>query len=122
MPSAGATTLEFDDVHVYYGRAHVLQGVTLSVGDQPLGLLGRNGMGKTTLCQALMGLVPIAAGDIRVGGTSLRGRKPHEIASLGVGYVPQGRRIFPSLTVDEHLRLMAGDRAHRGAWTPDRIY
>lgn len=115
--------LEIADLHVYHGRAHILQGVTLAVGSAPVALLGRNGMGKTTLCQALMGLIPIASGSIRFGGVSLAGRKPHEIANLGIGYVPQGRRIFPSLSVDEHLRLMQRAGSGRaGGWTPARIY
>ena len=115
--------LEITDLHVYHGRAHILQGVTLAVGTEPVALLGRNGMGKTTLCQALMGLIPIASGSIRFGGISLVGRKPHEIASLGIGYVPQGRRIFPSLSVDEHLRLMQHAGSGRaGGWTPARVY
>ena len=115
--------LEVIDLHVYHGRAHILQGVNLQVATEPVALLGRNGMGKTTLCQALMGLVPVASGDIRFAGVSLVGRKPHEIANLGIGYVPQGRRIFPSLSVDEHLRLMQRAGSSRaGGWTPNRIY
>ena len=121
MDSAGAR-LEIRDLHAYYGRAHVLQGVSLDVRDAPVALLGRNGMGKTTLCQALMGLTP-SSGEARFGGVSLIGRKPHEIASLGIGYVPQGRRVFPSLTVDEHLRLMQGcQRARAGRWTIRLVY
>ena len=114
--------LEISDVHVAYGRAQVLHGVSLHVGSEPVALLGRNGMGKTTLCQALLGLVPLTSGEIRFGGVSLRGRKPHEIAKLGIGYVPQGRRIFPSLSVDEHLRLMEQKRPPAGGWTAARVY
>jgi branched-chain amino acid transport system ATP-binding protein len=122
VPSAAAQ-LEIRDLHVYHGRAHVLQGVSLDVGDAPVALLGRNGMGKTTLCQALMGLIPVASGEIRFGGVSLLGRKPHEIANGGIGYVPQGRRIFPSLSVDEHLRLMERNGPPNGkGWTARRVY
>jgi branched-chain amino acid transport system ATP-binding protein len=103
-----------------YGRSHVLQGITLDVGYAPLSIIGRNGMGKTTLCQVLMGLVPAAAGSIRFAGVELAGRRPHDIAARGIGYVPQGRRIFASLTVDEHLRLAARRGAPR--WTVARIY
>jgi branched-chain amino acid transport system ATP-binding protein len=121
--ASGEGQLEIVDLHVYHGRAHVLQGVQLIVAAEPVALLGRNGMGKTTLCQAIMGLIPVASGDIRFDGVSLIGRKPHEIASLGIGYVPQGRRIFPSLSVDEHLRLMQNAGSGRaGGWTPARIY
>ncbi len=122
--------LEIRDLNVYYGRAHILQGVGLSVGAEPVAVLGRNGMGKTTLCQALMGLVPIASGAIRFGGAELAGRRPYQTAAAGFGYVPQGRRIFPSLSVHEHLRLVAGrrvgtaaDRPRNGrSWTIERVY
>jgi branched-chain amino acid transport system ATP-binding protein len=121
--------LQVDDLNVYYGPAHILQGVTLRVGSEPLALLGRNGMGKTTLCQALMGLVPPASGSIRFGGKELAGEKPYKIASAGIGYVPQGRRIFPSLTVHEHLRIVPSRNGRGGTsnqprqrWTIDRIY
>ena len=115
--------LEVRDLHVYYGPAHILQGVDLAVGAEPLALLGRNGMGKTTLCQALMGLVPAARGSIRFDGMSIANRAPYKIASSGIGYVPQGRRIFPSLSVAEHLRLVAGRSGKRGeGWTIDRVY
>ena len=85
-----------------------------------LSLVGRNGMGKTTLCKAILGLIPAASGTIRFLGEELTGRTPAEIARLGLGYVPQGRRLWPSLTVDEHLRLATG--ASRPQWTVPRIY
>jgi branched-chain amino acid transport system ATP-binding protein len=111
--------LEIRDLNVHYGSAHVLQGVDLTVGSTPLSLVGRNGMGKSTLCNALLGLVP-AEGSINFGGIELVGRQPHEIARAGIGYVPQGRRVFPSLSVDEHLRLVA--RRNGAAWTIARIW
>jgi len=129
--------LEVRDLNVYYGRAHVLQGVTLDVGAAPVALLGRNGMGKTTLCQAVMGLVPVASGEVRFDGVALVGRKPYQVAGAGLGYVPQGRRIFPSLSVHEHLRMLSGRAGRRtagaagsgsgsggggGRWTVDRVY
>jgi branched-chain amino acid transport system ATP-binding protein len=115
--------LEVDGLNVYYGPAHVLQDVRIRVGSKPLAVLGRNGMGKTTLCQALMGLVPVASGSIRFDGQEFSGRKPYKIASAGLGYVPQGRRIFPSLSVDEHLRLVPRRRGNRGsAWSMSRVY
>lgn len=109
-------------LHVYYGRAHVLNGVDLQVAAAPVALVGRNGMGKTTLCKALLGLVPVSGGEIRVDGALLTHGKPHAIANAGVGYVPQGRRIFPSLTVEEHLRLLARRRDGGATWTIERVY
>jgi branched-chain amino acid transport system ATP-binding protein len=117
--------LAVDDLNVYYGPAHILQGITLQAGSEPLALLGRNGMGKTTLCQALMGLVPAASGSIRFDGYELVGEKPYQIAERGIGYVPQGRRIFPSLSVHEHLRLVPSRSKSsngRERWTIARIY
>ncbi|MET0650867.1 MAG: ABC transporter permease [Hyphomicrobiaceae bacterium] len=112
--------LEIRALNVYYGASHALQGVDLSLKAGVLSVVGRNGMGKTTLCKAIMGLVPVASGSINFAGQSLTGLAPADIAQLGIGYVPQGRRLWPSLTVDEHLRLMDGRR--KGAWTIDRIY
>ncbi|MCB1363468.1 MAG: ABC transporter permease [Rhodobacteraceae bacterium] len=111
--------LEVRDLNVYYGRSHALQGVDLRLDRGVLSVVGRNGMGKTTLCKAIMGLVPVASGDISFGGRSLVGKSPAEIARMGIGYVPQGRRLWKSLTVDEHLKLVA---ARGGAWTVERIY
>jgi uncharacterized protein (UPF0261 family)/ABC-type branched-subunit amino acid transport system ATPase component len=115
-----APALEIRALNVYYGASHALQGVDLSLKNGVLSVVGRNGMGKTTLCKAIMGLAPVASGSINFAGQSLIGLAPADIAQLGIGYVPQGRRLWPSLTVDEHLRLMAGRR--QGAWTIDRIY
>ena len=109
-------------LHVHYGRSHALQGVDLELPRGVLGVVGRNGMGKTTLCQAIMGLVPASAGSIRFKGEELVGRSPTEIARLGIGYVPQGRRLWRSLTVDEHLQLVAGTGRSRGPWSIERIY
>jgi branched-chain amino acid transport system ATP-binding protein len=100
--------LEVKDLHSYYGAAHVLQGVTLSVPDGALiGLLGRNGMGKTTLIRSIMGMSPpvIQAGSILYDGQDLVGKSPHVVASQGIGLCPQGRRIFPSLSVVENLTI-----------------
>jgi len=115
--------LEVKDLNVYHGQAHILQGVSLIVGSEPIALLGRNGMGKTTLCQALMGLLPIAQGDVFFEGTKLSGRKPYQIASLGIGYIPQGRRIFPSLSVHEHMLLLRNSKNQsKRRWTIESIY
>ena len=117
---SNAPILEIKDLDVYYGRAHALQGISLSLGHGVLAVVGRNGMGKTTLCNAVTGLVP-ARGSVKFAGTELLGMPPNEITERGVGYVPQGRRVWPSLSVDEHLRL-AEKSARQGDWTPERIY
>ncbi len=115
-----APALEIRGLNVYYGASHALQGVDLKLQGGVLSVVGRNGMGKTTLCKAIMGLVPVSSGSISFGGRSLVGLSPADIAQLGIGYVPQGRRLWRSLTVDEHLKLVAGRR--KGQWTVDRIY
>jgi branched-chain amino acid transport system ATP-binding protein len=115
--------LAVEDLHAYYGPAHVLQGVSFELGDEPIAIVGRNGMGKTTLCAAIMGIrPPRATGSIRVRGSELLGKASYRIARLGVGYVPQGRRLFPSLSVEEHLRIVEGRRNGASRWTPARVY
>ena len=112
--------LVVDNLDVYYGRAHAVQGVSLTLERGVIAVVGRNGMGKTTLCNAITGLVP-AAGSVRLAGEEILGLPPNAITERGVGYVPQGRRVWQSLSVDEHLRLAArGGR--RGPWTVERIY
>jgi uncharacterized protein (UPF0261 family)/ABC-type branched-subunit amino acid transport system ATPase component len=112
--------LEIDRLNVHYGRAHALQDVSLSLGEGVLSVVGRNGMGKTTLCNAITGLVR-ATGSARFLGQELIGLPPHRITALGIAYVPQGRRVWPSLTVHEHFQLTGG-RRKAGAWTIDRVY
>ncbi|MCK1654682.1 ABC transporter permease [Bradyrhizobium sp. 149] len=115
-----AAALEIRGLDVYYGHSHALQGVDLTLEAGVFSVVGRNGMGKSTLCKAIMGLVPVSGGSIRVRGDDITRQPPAPIARLGVGYVPQGRRLWRSLSVDEHLQLAAGLR--RGAWTVERIY
>jgi ABC-type branched-subunit amino acid transport system ATPase component len=115
-----APALEVKGLDVYYGHSHALQGVDLTLESGVSAVVGRNGMGKTTLCKAIMGLVPVSGGSVRLGGADITGWSPARIARAGVGYVPQGRRLWRSLSVDEHLRLAAGIR--RGPWTVERIY
>ena len=117
MPDPHA--LEIRDLHVFYGPSHALQGVNLELSAGVHAVVGRNGMGKTTLCNAIMGLLPVQRGSIRMAGEELVGLAPYRIANRGVGYTPQGRRLWPSLTVNEHLRLAWTGSA---AWTVDRIY
>jgi branched-chain amino acid transport system ATP-binding protein len=115
-----APLLELEDVHAFYGSAHILEGVSLSMGVEAVALIGRNGMGKSTLCNTIMGLCRETKGSIKVAGREVRGRLPYVVAAEGVGYVPQGRRLFPSLSVDEHLRMIRA--ARKGRWTPAAIY
>jgi uncharacterized protein (UPF0261 family)/ABC-type branched-subunit amino acid transport system ATPase component len=115
-----APILEVRGLDVYYGRSHALQGVDLTLDSGVLSVVGRNGMGKTTLCKTIMGLVRATGGSVRMGGEDLLSLQPAQVARLGVGYVPQGRRLWRSLTVDEHLRMIAGLR--RGTWTVERVY
>ena len=115
----GQAVLSVRGLHVYYGASHALQGVDISLGEGVHAVLGRNGMGKTTLCNAIMGLAPIKAGTIRFEGNDITGLPANKIAARGIGYTPQGRRLWPSLTVDEHLRLSA---VAQSAWPVERIY
>jgi uncharacterized protein (UPF0261 family)/ABC-type branched-subunit amino acid transport system ATPase component len=119
--SSPAPVLQIRGLNVFYGHSHALQGVDLTLDHGVLSVVGRNGMGKTTLCKTIMGLVRASSGSVRFAGEELIGLNPAQVARLGVGYVPQGRRLWRSLTVDEHLRLTAGSR-RRGAWTVERIY
>ncbi|MDD7971637.1 ABC transporter ATP-binding protein [Roseinatronobacter alkalisoli] len=111
--------LDIRDLHVRFGKATILQGVSLSVQDKPLSVVGRNGMGKTTMCLALMGMVP-ATGSARLDGQEVLGLGTGRVARQGIALVPQGRRMFPSLSVHEHLLLVA----QRGSppWTIERVY
>jgi len=111
-----APLLVVEGLDVYYGRAHALQAVSLQLGQGVLGIVGRNGMGKTTLCNAITGLVQ-ASGSVRLAGEEVLGLSPNQITQRGIAYVPQGRRVWPSLTVDETLKLVA--RKKRDV---DRVY
>jgi len=104
-----APLLAVQGLDVYYGRAHALQGVSLSLSRGVLGIVGRNGMGKTTLCNAITGLVA-GRGSVRLAGEEILGLSPNAITHRGIAYVPQGRRVWPSLSVDETLRLVASHK------------
>ncbi len=118
---ADTPLLQVEDLQVYYGQSHVLQGVSLTLPDGILAIVGRNGMGKTTLCRAIMGMTRAAGGSVRLKGREILGLEPNAVVGHGIGYVPQGRRVWPSLTVDEHLRL-AQRSGRKGPWTVERIY
>jgi len=117
------TALKAIDVHVYYGHSHILHGVNFTLGrGEAVGLMGRNGMGKSTLLKALVGIVAPQRGEVWVGGRSTQGMPVHEVAQLGVAYVPEGRGIFPNLSVRENLTVAA--RAGLGGvrdWTFERV-
>ena len=121
--SAGAAPLlAVADLDAFYAGAHVLHGVSFSMDSESVAIIGRNGMGKTTLCAAIMGLTPPrASGSVKLEGSELLGTPSYKVARAGIGYVPQGRRLFPSLTVDEHLKIAAA-RNGRGSWTAERVY
>jgi branched-chain amino acid transport system ATP-binding protein len=115
--------LRVEGLSGYYGTAHVLQDVSFEMAAEPVALIGRNGMGKTTLCKTIVGLLGAtghSSGSVRLEGTELHGRPAYKIAKAGVGYVPQGRRLFTSLTVDEHLQIVGAPSG--AAWTPARVY
>ncbi len=112
--------LAVEDVHGYYGTAHVLEGVSFAMGAEPVALIGRNGMGKSTLCAAIVGLLATATGSVRLEGRELLGKPAYKVAGAGIGFVPQGRRLFQSLTVDEHLQIVGAPA--KAAWTPARVY
>jgi branched-chain amino acid transport system ATP-binding protein len=100
------TMLHLVDVHTYYGDSHVLQGVTLDVRKGSVtAVLGRNGVGKTTMCRTVVGFTPARAGRVVFGGADITRMPPHRIHGMHLGLVPQGRRVFPSLTVHEHLAI-----------------
>ena len=114
--------LEVDGVHAYYGKSHILQGVTLRVGEgEIVSLLGRNGAGRSTVVKTIMGLVP-PVGRIAFRGARIDGLAPHRIARLGLGYVPEDREIFPSLSVQENLRLGMKNAQPSGRWSVDDVY
>jgi branched-chain amino acid transport system ATP-binding protein len=122
-PAASTPVLEIAGLDAFYGSAHVLQSLSCSVGSRTTGIIGRNGMGKSTLCNVIMGLPPAKArGSITFGGEEILGKPSYDICRRGLAIVPQGRRIFSSLTTDEHLRMLSKKLATRGTWTVDAVY
>jgi branched-chain amino acid transport system ATP-binding protein len=118
-----APILEARGLHTYYGASHILRGVDFSIRTgEAVGLMGRNGMGKTTLIRTLLGQTPPRRGEVKVNGQDMTGAAPHRIAREGIGYVPEGRGIFPNLTVRENL-LMAARSGPGGKrdWTYERV-
>jgi branched-chain amino acid transport system ATP-binding protein len=115
-------TLELSRVDTYYGTSHVLQGIDLRVGEgESVALLGRNGVGKTTTLRTIMGLTPARAGAIRFQGRDVRGLPADAIARLGIAYVPDDHRIFPTLTADENLEIARRVARRDGWWNRERV-
>ncbi len=114
--------LEVEDLHAYYGKSHILQGISFHIAEgEIVSLLGRNGAGRSTTIKTIIGQVP-PHGVIRFKGERIDGRPPHEIARRGLGYVPEDREIFPALTVRENLRLGMKSAAAKGRWSIDDIF
>lgn len=115
--------LELVDIHTYYGESHVLQGVSLKIeSGSVVALMGRNGMGKTTTVNSIIGFAPPRRGKVIFKGEEITHLQPHKIPQLGIALIPQGRRIFPSLSVKENLTMAARGGRNGDAWTLDRIY
>jgi len=115
--------LKLIDVHTFYSDSYVLQGISLDVKEgSAVTLLGRHGMGKTTTIRSVIGFTPPRTGNIIFKGRDIIGLKPQKIAQMGIGLVPQGRRIFPSLSVKENLTMSARDIGNPEAWSLDKIY
>jgi len=113
--------LELNDIHTYYGRSHILQGVSMNLQKgEVICLLGRNGAGKTTTLRSIMGFTPPKKGSIRFEGVDLAKMPPYEICRLGIGYVPQDRRIFPTLSVEDNLEVV--ERRVENGWTTEKIF
>jgi len=115
--------IEARGIHAYYGASHVLHGVDLVVHrGETIGLMGRNGMGKTTLIRSILGLLPPRSGEVRVRGRNMTGAAPHAIARAGIAYVPEGRGVFPNLSVHENLVMAARPGPDgRREWTYERV-
>jgi len=115
--------LELREINTYYGNRHILHGVSIEVkAGTVVALLGRNGMGKTTTMRTIIGFTPPRSGSIRFSGKDIAGMPPEKIARSGIGLVPQGRMIFPSLSVAENLTIAARGATTDDAWTLDKIY
>jgi branched-chain amino acid transport system ATP-binding protein len=115
--------LEVKDIHTYYGLSHILFGVSLTVSKgEIVCLLGRNGAGKSTIMRSIMGLTPPRQGTVAFNGDNITGRKPHLVARMGVGYVPDDRRVFADLTVGENLEISDRTGGNLQPWDRDRVY
>ncbi len=115
--------LEVQEIHTYYGLSHILFGISLKVsGGEIVALLGRNGAGKSTTMKSIMGLAPPKRGMIRFKGESAKGKKPYQLARWGMGFVPDNRRVFADLTVDDNLEISERRTGGATSWTRETIY
>ena len=122
VKSKNNNILELEDIHTYYGRSHIIQGLSMQIEDrESVSILGRNGVGKTTTMRSIMGLTPPSSGQIVINGQVTSKWPPHRIAKLGVAYVPADRDIFPGLNVEENLQIAARGKGN-GGWTLESIY
>ena len=120
--AADTPILEATGIHAWYGSSHVLHGVDIAIArGETVGLLGRNGMGKSTLIRTLLGHVTQREGRIHIAGRDLSRGRPHQVARLGVAYVPEGRGVFPNLSVRENLVMAARAAQGPAGWTLDRV-
>jgi branched-chain amino acid transport system ATP-binding protein len=115
--------LELVDIHTYYGESYILQGISMEVGESSVvALLGRNGMGKTTTIRSIIGFTPPRRGILRFKGKKITCLPSYQIAEMGIGLVPQGRRIFPSLSVKENLSMAAKIGSGKQSWSLEKVY
>ena len=123
-PEPARMILEIDQIDTFYGQSHVLQGISLSIHEgEVVSLLGRNGVGKTTTLRSIMGLTPPRSGKILLHGVDIAGKPPFQIAKMGIGYMPDDRRIFPDLTLFENLELARRlSKKGKVSWTFEKVY
>jgi branched-chain amino acid transport system ATP-binding protein len=123
-PGPTGVILKVDQIDTFYGQSHVLQGVSLSINEgEVVSLLGRNGVGKTTTLRSIMGLTPPRAGKILLRDVDIAGKLPFQIAQMGIGYMPDDRRIFPDLTLYENLELARRlSKKGKVSWTFEKVY
>ena len=115
--------LELVDVHTFYGENHILNGISMGVKENSVvALLGRNGMGKTTIVRSIIGFTPPRSGEMRFKGKEISGLPPYQICQMGVALAPQGRSIFPSLSVEENLTIGERSGKNAGGWSLERVY
>lgn len=116
--------LKVEDIHTFYGVSHIIQGLSLEIKDgEVVCLIGRNGAGKTTTLKSIIGLTPPRLGSIKFKGEEISGKRPYLVARMGIGYVPEERRIFPNITVRDNLEIAEKSLGHSGTeWTLERIY
>jgi len=121
--AAAEALLEVDGLHARYGSALAVEDASFAMGAEPVAVIGRNGMGKTTLCKAIVGIQPPAVtGSVRFAGREIAGRPSYRVCEAGIGYVPQGRHLFGSLSTDEHLRMISPRLVRRGRWSIADVY